>query len=93
MLRDEVEEVVNISNNSHEHLQNEEIGPRIFSTYKRLETKKRRTDGNYTLLLGYARSPFINYESCLRNVVGLDEDDVWLLLKQYFSNYLCNTFW
>ena len=32
--------------------------------------------------MGYARSPFRGFESCLRIVVGLDEDDIQLLLKQ-----------
>ena len=35
--------------------------------------------------MGYARSPFSDFESYLRIVVGLDEDDIQLLLKQYVS--------
>ena len=87
-LNDELEEIVNISNNSHEHLQDEIIGPRIFSAYKKLETGKRRTDGYYMFLMGYARSPFRDFESYLRIVVGLDEDDIQLILKQYNSNFV-----
>ena len=34
------------------------------------------------LILGYARSPFRDFESYLRLVVGLDDDDIWLILKQ-----------
>ena len=33
--------------------------------------------------MGYARSPFRDFESYLRNVVGLDEDDIQLISKQY----------
>ena len=40
------------------------------------------------LILGYARSPFRDFESYLRIVVGLDEDDIQLFLKQYKSNFL-----
>ena len=87
-LKDELEEIVNISNNSHEHLQDEIIGPRIFSAYKKIETGKRRTDGYYMFLMGYARSPFRDFESYLRIVVGLDEDDIQLILKQYNSNFV-----
>ena len=38
--------------------------------------------------MGYARSPFRNFESYLRNVDGLDEDDIQLILKQYISNFV-----
>ena len=33
--------------------------------------------------MGYARSPFRGFESYLRNLLGLDEDDIRLILKQY----------
>ena len=33
--------------------------------------------------MGYARSPFRDFESYLRIVVGLDEEDIRLILKQY----------
>ena len=33
--------------------------------------------------MGYARSPFRDFESYLRIVIGLDEDDIRLILKQY----------
>ena len=37
--------------------------------------------------MGYARSLYPEIESFLRNVVGLNEDDFQLILKQYFSNF------
>ena len=40
------------------------------------------TDSYYMLLMGYARSPFPDYERYLRVVVGLDEDGIQLGLKQ-----------
>ena len=33
--------------------------------------------------MGYARSLFRDLESYLRNVIGLDEDNIRLILKQY----------
>ena len=36
----------------------------------------------------YARSPFREFESYPRNVVGLDEDDIQLILKQYNWNFV-----
>ena len=38
--------------------------------------------------MGYARSPFRDFESYLRIVVGLDEEDIQLILKQYNSNFV-----
>ena len=44
--------------------------------------------GYYMFLMGYARLPFRDFESYLRNVVGLDEDDLQLILKQCNSNFV-----
>ena len=62
---------------------------------KKLALEKTQTDGYHMLLLGYARSPFRDFENFLRivvgldeddiHVVGLDEDDIQLILKQYNS--------
>ena len=38
--------------------------------------------------MGYARSPFRVFERYHRIVVVIDEDDVWLILKQYNSNFV-----
>ena len=38
--------------------------------------------------MGYARSPFRDFESYLRIVVGLDEDDFQLILKQYNEKFV-----
>ena len=38
--------------------------------------------------MSYLGSPFRNFESYLRIVVGLDEGDIQLILKQYNSNFV-----
>ena len=38
--------------------------------------------------MGYARSPFRDFESYLRIIVGLDEDDIQLILKQYNEKFV-----
>ena len=38
--------------------------------------------------MGYARSPFRDFESYLTIVVGLDEVDIQSILKQYKSNFV-----
>ena len=80
--------MLDISNITPEHLQDRIIEPRITSAYNRLESEKRRTDGYIILLLGYARSPFRDFDSNLRIVVGLDEDDIQLIVKQYNTNFV-----
>ena len=62
--------------------------PRIIGAYNKLRLEKSSTDDYIMLLMGYARSPFRDFESYLRIVVGLDEDDIQLLLKQYNSNFV-----
>ena len=40
-------------------------------------------------MMGFARPPFGDFESYLRIVVvGLDEADIQLILKQYKSNFV-----
>ena len=38
--------------------------------------------------MGYALSPFRDFESYLRIVAGLDEDDIQIVLQQYNSNFI-----
>ena len=38
--------------------------------------------------MGYARSPFTVFKSYLRNVVGLNEINIQLLMKQYFLIFI-----
>ena len=82
-LKDELEEFLDISNITSEHLQDEIIGPRTISAYRKLETEKGPTDGYIIVIMGYARSLFRVFESYLRILVGLDEDDIQLILKHY----------
>ena len=70
------------------HLQHDIIGARIIQNYKNLKSENSSTDGYMVLLLDYARSIFGDFESYLRIVVGLAEDDIQLILKQYNSKYV-----
>ena len=36
----------------------------------------------------YARSPFRQFESYFRNVVGLDEEDIQVILKEKYPNFV-----
>ena len=87
-LKDEIAEILNISAITPYHLQHETIAPLIIKTFKELKLEKTSTDGYYILLTNYFGSPFRDFESYLRIVVGLNDDDIQLILKQYNSNFV-----
>ena len=80
--KDELQEIPNVPNFTPKKLQDEKKGPRKSSANEELKTEKGLTDGYITLLMCYDRPPFREFESFLRIVVGLDEDDIQLIFKQ-----------
>ena len=66
-VKDEVEEILDISDNTPSQLQHEIIGPRIIQTHRKLRLEKLSTHGCIILLLGYARSPFRDFELILES--------------------------
>ena len=87
-FKDELEEILNISHITNEHLDDEILGPRIIDEFIKLSNEKKNTDGYMILLLGYARSLFRDFESFLRIVVDLPEEDIQLILKEYNSHFV-----
>ena len=87
-LKGELEEILNISNITNEHLNDEIIGPRIIDAFIKLSNEKKIKDGYMILLLGYSKSSFRDFESYLRIIVGLDEKDIQLILKEYNSHFI-----
>ena len=87
-LKDEVEEILNIPNITEDHLEDETLAPRIAETYRKVRSDKSKHDGYTILLMGYARSQFRDFESYLRIIVGLEEDDIQLILKQYNEKFV-----
>ena len=87
-LKDELEEIFNISHITREHLEDEIIGPRIIDEILKLSHEKKNSDGYMIILLGYSTSLFRGFESYLRIVVGLDEEDVQLILEEYNSHFI-----
>ena len=80
---DEVGDILGILNITDDHLEDETLAPRIAETYRKLGSDKSSHDGYIISLMGYARSPFRDFESYLRIVIGLEEDEIQLILKQY----------
>ena len=87
-LKDEVEEILNIPEITDDQLEDETLAPRIVETYWKLRSYKSSHDGYIILLMGYARSPFRDFESYLRIFVGLEEDNIRLILKQYNEKFI-----
>ena len=86
--KDELEEILSISDITLFNLQHEILGARNIQAYMKIRSEKSRTDGFIIFLMGYARSLFRDLQSYLRSVVGLDEDFIQLILNQYKSNFL-----
>ena len=87
-LKDEVEEILNISNITDDHLEDETLALRIAETYRKLRSDKTSHDGYTILLTGYANSSFRDFESYLRIIIDLEEDDIQLILKQYNEKFV-----
>ena len=82
-LKDEVGELLNFPEITDDHLEDGILAPRIAETYRKLRSDKTNHDGYIVLLTAYARSPFRDFESYLRIVIGVEEDNIQLILKQY----------
>ena len=80
-LKDELEEILNISHIMQKHLEDEILGALIIDEFLKLSHGKKNSDGYMILLLGFARSQFRDFESFLRIVVGLHEKYIQLILK------------
>ena len=87
-LKDELEEILNIPHITREHLLDDETASRIIDEYHKLSHEKKNSDGYTILLLNYSRSQFRDFENYLRIVVGLDEKDIQLILKEYNSHFI-----
>ena len=70
------------------HLQQENIGPSITEALKKLRLEKSSADGCLIILKRYPRSPFRDFQSYLRVIVGLVEKCNQLILKQYIWNFV-----
>ena len=87
-LKDEIGEILNIPNIRDNHLEDETLALRIAENYWKLRSDKSKHDGYTILLTGYANSSFRDFESYLRIIIGLEEDDIQLILKQYNEKFV-----
>ena len=87
-LKDEVQEIPNIPEITDNYLEDETLASRIAETYWKLRNHITSHDGYSILLMGFARSPFRDFESYLRIIVGLEEDNIQLILKQNNEKFI-----
>ena len=87
-LKDEIGEILNIPNITEDHLEDGTLAPRKAETYWKLRSDRSKHDGYTILLTGYANSSFRDFESYLRIIVGLGEDNIQLILKQYNEKFI-----
>ena len=86
-MKDKVTEILGLSDISTEDVIHGQCGPDINKIYRKLSLEEGQTDGYYKLLNTYLRTPVRDFERYLRNLTGLNEDDIQLLLKQYNSKF------
>ena len=87
-LEGELEEIFGIPHITREHLLDDETASCIIDEHHKLSQEKKNSDGYTILLLNYSRSQFRDFESYLRIRVGLDEEDIQLILKEYNSHFI-----
>ena len=87
-LKDELEEILGIPQITLEHLLDDETASRIIDEYHKLSHEKKNSDGYTILILNYSRSQIRDFEIYLRVRVGLDEEDIQLILKEYNSHFI-----
>ena len=87
-LKDEIEEILDISHITDDHLNDEILGPRIIDEFIKLSNEKKNSDSYMILLFGYSASSFRDFESYLRLVIGLEEEDIQLILQENNSHFI-----
>ena len=87
-LKNELELMANLPDTTPEDLEDDILSPRVIQAYRKLKIQKGATDGFMRLLMAYSEPSFRDFESYLRIVAGLNEDDIQLILKQYNSHFI-----
>ena len=84
-VKAELEKTFNLKEITAEHRQDDILGPLNIKLYKKLKSEKSSTDAYLIILANYVKSTFRDFESYLRIVICLDEDDIHLVLNQFIS--------
>ena len=87
-MKDKIAELLDLSQITPEDLEHKTRGPDIINAYRELSIEESQTGGYYFLVLNCTQSSFRDFESYLRILTGLNEDDIQLILKQYISKFI-----
>ena len=87
-MKGRIAELLDLESITPEDLEHKTTGPDIIEAYRKLLMEESQIDGYYFLLLIYTVSPLRDFESYLRILTGLNEDDIHLILKQYNSKFI-----
>ena len=87
-LKNKAAEVFGFSDITREELKHETFGLKIIETFIKFSTEKSQTDEYFLIFSDYVCSFFRDFESYLGSIVGLDEDDIQIVLKQYTSKII-----
>ena len=79
---------MDISDITATDLQDDIIRPIIIEEYREQVTKKMEDGAYMNNLAGYPRSVFQDFESYLRTVINLGEDDIRLVLDKFNSSFI-----
>ena len=85
---DENEKDLGIRDITATDLQDFMINPIIIQEYRKQIRKRMRNDKYLSILAGYNRSIFQDFESFLGTAVDLVEDDIRLVLDEYNSSFI-----
>ena len=82
-MKDKAAEALGLPNITYKELEDEIHGPKIIKSYRKFSIEMNQTYGFYIPLEKDLRSPFRDFESYLRFLTVINEDDIQLILKQY----------
>ena len=87
-VRDEIEKDLDISDIAAADLQDDIIAPIIIEEYKKQVLKRKKDEQYMNILAIYTISVFQDFESFLRTQIDLVEDDIKLVLDEYYSSFI-----
>ena len=91
-MKDKIAELPDLSHITPEDQEHETRVPDIVRAYRELLMEESQTDAYYSFLGNYTQSSFRDFESYIRFLTGLNEDDFQLILKQFISKFITNEF-
>ena len=87
-FKDEIEKDLDVSDVTATDLQEKITGLILFEEYRKEKSKKNESEKYMNILAGYTSSMFQDFESYLRTLIDLVEDDDRMVLEDYLSTFI-----